>query len=245
MSHFAYKIVGVSDHTSHNLIKYEKISPRKIITIMNGIDGSKYNITIDKNTLKRKFGITVDGPIIGTIGRLVEEKGITYLLKAMKIILVTFPDAKLFIVGEGKLENNLKSEAFHLGISDNVIFTGNRRDIPMLLKYFDVFVLSSISEGLPMVLLEAMVASCPIVATNVGGTPMVITHGVNGSLVRPKDSACLSSEIINLLSNEKLRKQYIKSSYTIFNEKFSASTMTRKYEELYLKKLKALKWDIL
>ncbi len=236
MSKFTYKVVGVSEHTSDNLIKYEKISAKKIVTIMNGIDGSKYNISIDKDKKRKALVIREKGPIIGIGVRLSEQKGITYLLQAMPEIIKIFPDITLIIAGEGPNEDELKRESVQLEIDKHVSFAGPRLDIPELLKLFDIYVLPSVWEGLPMVLLEAMAAGCPIVATNVGGNSTVIKHGENGSLVRPGDPAILSSEIIKLLSNEKLRNQYIKSSYAIFKEKFSASTMTRKYEELYLRK---------
>jgi glycosyltransferase involved in cell wall biosynthesis len=240
MSHFAHKIVGVSNHTSQNLIKYEKISPNKIITIMNGIDGSRYNITINKDKKKKELGIKKGGPIIGLGVRLSEQKGITYLLQAMPEVIKFFPDITLVIAGEGPCEDALKKDAIHLGIDQHVLFIGPRVDIPELLKLFDLYVLPSLWEGLPMVLLEAMAASCPIVATNVGGTSMVITHGVNGSLVRPKEPAHLASGIINLLSNEKLRQRYIDHGREVFNKNFCASVMTKKYEKLYLRKSESL-----
>jgi len=87
-----------------------------------------------------------------------------------------------------------------------------------------------------MVLLEAMAAGCPIVATSVGGTPMVISHGINGSLVPPRHPALLASAIISLLSDKMLRKQYIDHGRDIFNKHFSASIMTKKYESLYLRR---------
>jgi len=237
MSHFAYKVIGVSDHTSHNLIKHEKILPRKIITILNGIDGSKYNITINKDNKKRELGIKRCGPIIGLGVRLSEQKGITYLLQAMPEVIKFFPDITLVIAGEGPCEDELKKDALHLGIDQHVLFIGPRLDIPELLKLFDLYVLPSLWEGLPIVLLEAMAAGCPIVSTNVGGMPMAIKHGENGSLVKPKQPQELSYEIIKLLENEQLRKKYSQNGKRTFQEHFSAEHMTRYYEKLYLRQL--------
>jgi len=237
MSHFAYKVVGVSEHTSQNLVRYEKISPKKIVTIMNGIDGSKYNIKIDKNQKKKELGITNSGPIIGLGVRLTEQKGITYLLKAMPEIVKKFPDVALIIAGDGPLEDELTNEANDLGLGKNVIFVGPRLDMPELLKLFDLYVLPSLWEGLPMVLLEAMAAGCPIVATNVGGNPMAISSGVNGSLVKSKTPIDHSAEIIKLLSNEEIRLRYCKNGLEIFKNKFSAKNMTSKYEQLYRREI--------
>jgi glycosyltransferase involved in cell wall biosynthesis len=192
------------------------------------------------DTLLEELGIKKGGPIIGLGVRLSEQKGITYLLQAMPEVIKFFPDITLVIAGEGPCEDALKKDAIHLGIDQHVLFIGPRVDIPELLKLFDLYVLPSLWEGLPMVLLEAMAASCPIVATNVGGTSMVITHGVNGSLVRPKEPAHLASGIINLLSNEKLRQRYIDHGREVFNKNFCASVMTKKYEKLYLRKSESL-----
>jgi len=237
VSHFAHKVVGVSEQTSNNLIKYDKISPRKIITIPNGVDGSKFPASIDKVRKKKELRITRDGPIIGLCARLTKEKGITFLLQSMPQVINVFPDVSLIIAGEGPLEVDLKRECFDLGIEKYVFFVGPRLDIPELLKLFDVYVLPSVSEGLPMVLLEAMGAGCPIVATDVGGISMAIKHGKNGSLVRPKDPKKLVSQIIKVLLDRDLREQYSQKGLKMFREKFSAEMMTKKYEQLYLRNM--------
>jgi glycosyltransferase involved in cell wall biosynthesis len=235
MSHFVYKVVGVSEYTSNNLIKYEKISPKKVITIPNGIDSSRFNIDIDKEKKKKELGIQKDGPVIGLGVRLTEQKGITYLLKAMPEIIRHFPDITLLIAGEGPLEEKLKKEAVDLEIEQNVIFAGPRLDMPELLKLFDLYVMPSLWEGLPMVLLEAMAAGCPIVATNVGGNYMAITHGENGSLIEPGNPRKLAFEIIKVLEDDRLRNTYREKGKEIFALKFSAEKMTRQYERLYLR----------
>jgi glycosyltransferase involved in cell wall biosynthesis len=234
MSHFVYKVVGVSEATSRDLIKYEKISPKKVITIVNGIDGSKFDIRIDKEHKKRALGITNDGPIIGIGVRLTRQKGITYLLKAMPEIVKRYPDITLVIAGEGDCGSKLKEEARDLGIERNVLFVGARLDIPELLALFDLYVLPSLWEGLPIVLLEAMAAGCPVVATNVGGNDMVIQHGENGSLIEPKNPALLASEVIRVLDNEELRKDYARKGIKLFKNKFGAEVMTQHYQRLYL-----------
>jgi len=236
MSKFAYKVVGVSDHTSNNLVNYEKISRKKIVTIPNGIDGDRYQINIDRAKKIKELGITKNGPIIGLGVRLEEQKGIIYLLRALPIIKREIPGITLVVAGKGSLENYLKSEAKNLGIGDDVMFVGPRLDMPELLKLFDLYVLPSLWEGLPMVLLEAMAAGCPIIATNVGGNSSVITHGRNGSLISPCDPNNLASEITRILTDRKLKDSYIRQGYEIFNKKFSAEIMTKQYENLYLKK---------
>lgn len=237
MSIFAYKIVGVSEHTSNNLIKYERISPAKIMTIPNGIDEVVFNINIDKSEFRCELGIPPQGPIIGFGGRLSEQKGLTYLLQAMPKIIKKLPNTNLIIAGEGPDENELKEEAKKLNIDKNVFFIGPRMDMNKILKFIDIFILPSIWEGLPMIILEAMAAGCPIIATAVGGNATAIHNGVNGRLIPAKDPGTLSTEIIKLLSDSKLRKKYSENSLKIFEKKFSAKIMTRKYERIYLRQI--------
>lgn len=234
MSHFANKVVGVSDHTSQNLIRYEKISKKKIVTIPNGIDESVYDIDVNFEKKKQELGIKGNGPVIGLGVRLSEQKGITYLLQAMQYLIKEFPDITLLIAGDGCLEQALKKEAQDLGVENHTMFLGPRLDVPELLKLFDLYVLPSLWEGLPMVLLEAMAAGCPIVATDVGGNSMAITHGQNGSLVEPKNPRLFASEIMKLLKDDDLRKSYIKNGLETFKLKFSARIMTEQYQKLYL-----------
>lgn len=236
MSHFAFTIVGVSEHTSKNLRKYEKIAAKKIVTIHNGILGSKFGLSIDKERKRLDLGIKNRGPIIGVGVRLSEQKGISYLLKAMPGVIRSIPDITLVIAGEGPLEADLREEANDLRIGDHVRFIGMRLDMPEIIQLFDLYVLPSLWEGLPMVLLEAMAAGCPILATDVGGVSVAVETGVNGSLVKPKDAYSLENEIIHLLNDETLRKRYSEKGRKIFEEKFSAEAMTRSYERLYMRK---------
>ena len=235
MSKFAYRVVGVSEHTSADLIKYEKISPAKVITIFNGIYGPKYDIVIDRNKKKQELGIKNKGPIIGIGVRLTEQKGITYLFKAMPEVIKIFPDITLVIAGEGELKEELQREAIQLGIDDHVLFLGARLDIPELLKLFNIYVLPSLWEGMPMVILEAMAAGCPIVATNVGGVSKVILDKQNGLLVSPRNPEQLAAAVILLLADEQPRKKYTQKGLQKFMEKFSAEIMTKQYERLYLR----------
>jgi glycosyltransferase involved in cell wall biosynthesis len=234
MSHFVYKFVGVSEATTQDLIRYEKISPKKLVTIVNGIDGSALEIPIEKDRKKKELGIVNDGPVIGLGVRLAKQKGITYLLQAMPEIITKYPKITLVIAGTGDCEDQLRTEARDRGVDNNVLFIGPRLDMIEIIKIFDLYVLPSVWEGLPIVLLEAMAAGCPIVATNVGGNFMAIQNGKNGSLVEPKNPSRLASEIIKLLSNNELRARYAKLGKELFEQKFSIETMTKNYEDIYI-----------
>jgi glycosyltransferase involved in cell wall biosynthesis len=236
LSHFVHKMVGVSTSTAEDLMKHEKISPRKIVTVLNGIDGSNFDVTFDKRKKKRELGIPKEGPVIGLGVRLTIQKGITYLLQAMPEITNHYPDITLVIAGEGESERKLKEDVEELAIGTHVRFIGPRLDMPEVLKVLDLYVLPSLWEGLPIVLLEAMAAGCPIVATNVGGNHMAVVHGENGSLVEPGNPAALAQEIIRVLDDEQLRSRYVKRGRELFASRFTAKVMTAQYENLYLGK---------
>ena len=234
MSHFAYKLVGVSQHTTENLIKFEKISPQKTTTIVNGIDGAKYDIAIDKGQKRKELGLKETGPIVGACVRLTEQKGLSYLLEAVQRIKPHFPDISVVVAGEGPLEQRLINQCRDSGIDKNVFFLGPRLDIPEILKLLDIYVLPSVWEGLPMILLEAMAAECPIIASRVGGVPGIIENGLNGSLVEPKNPEALATEITGVLKDRRLRDKYASEGLRVFREKYTVAAMTRQYERLYL-----------
>lgn len=233
MSLFVYKMVGVSEQTTANLRKYEKISVKKLMTIENGIDGSKFDITIDTEAKRKELGLPPDGPVIGVISRLEKVKGITYLLQAMPEILKKYPQLTLLVVGDGAEREPLGKESLQLDIHDHVVFVGSRLDIPEVFQVLDIYVLPSLSEGLPMGLLEAMSSGCPVVATNVGGIPDAVIHGETAILVEPRISEELTEVLIDLLQNEPLRKKLSVDMQNVFQENYSADIMTKRYSLLY------------
>lgn len=235
MSHFAYRVVGVSEHTTQNLRRHERIPARKLETIVNGIDPAPFAIELDRGRKRRELGVAPEGPVLGVAARLTEQKGIGDMLRALPAVLARFPTATLLVAGEGPIEATLKADAASIGVADHVRFLGPRLDIPEILKVLDVYVLPSLWEGLPIALLEALAAGCPVVASRVGGVPSVITDGVNGTLVRPRDPAELSAAISGLLDSPDRRRSHAEAGQATFRARFSAEAMTARYERLYLR----------
>jgi len=231
-SHVTTKVVAVSEHTRDELIKYEKISPHKIQVIPNGISENEYNLNPNNNK-KKELGIQENYPLLGLGVRLTEQKGVPYLLQSMVSILKEFPEALLLIAGGGPLQEDLEKEAKRLGISQSVRFLGFRLDMPAILNILDVYVLPSIWEGLPLVILEAMAAQKPIVATAVGGTPTAIVNEQSGLLVNSRDPAALSQAIIRILKDPSLASSLATNAYRRFKENFTIQKMVFQYEKLY------------
>jgi glycosyltransferase involved in cell wall biosynthesis len=234
LSHFVEKIVAVSEATKQKLISYEKIKADKITVIRNGIDHEKFNVRINQEEKKKELGAKDCYPILGIGVRLAKQKGIIYLLNALPKIVREFPKLMLLIAGYGEEENELKQEVVKLGIDHHVRFLGPRLDMPEILSILDVYVLPSIWEGLPLVVLEAMAARKPIVATAVDGTKEAVIHGHSGLLVPPQNPGALAEAILQVSRDKALALFLAKNAYNRFLEHFTVRKMVSRYEELYL-----------
>lgn len=239
VSHAYYRVVGVSTHTTTALERHEKIPRRKLVTIPNGVDPTPYTRAAEPLEVKRALGIAGRGPVLGIAAKLRPEKRIEDLIEALSYLRLYFPEIVLLIAGVGGEEEKLRRTAAEHGVADSVHFLGMRRDIPDILHALDLMVLPSSREGTPMILLEALAAGVPVVATRVGGIPEIITHGLNGSLVEPLQPGALAREITRLLHDPELRARYRHEGRRTFDERFSARAMARRYEALYIREAPA------
>lgn len=190
------------------------ISPGRIFHIGNGVDIKKFDIeNIDvKPTVKRRdLGIKPDARVIGFIGRIVREKGIVDLVEAFKKVLREVPGAVLLVIGDhlsSDRDHTTKKEVLSLidkyGLAENIVFTGQRRDINELLAVVDVFVLPSYREGMPRSIIEAMAMGRPVVATDIRGCREEVVDGVTGLLVPVGDPESLAGAISTILRHEAL-----------------------------------------
>jgi glycosyltransferase involved in cell wall biosynthesis/protein-tyrosine-phosphatase len=190
-------VIAVSGRMAETL-RTSGYRPTNVTQIHNGID---LRALVPKRTVddvRREFGIDPDALVIGTAGRLSPVKGHASLLRAARMILDECPQARFLIVGSGPLKAELVELAARLGIAEACVFTDVRADVHDLMAAMDVFVLSSLHEGLPMALLEAMALSRPVVVTAVGGMPEVIHDEITGVLVTPGDERALAMACVQL-----------------------------------------------
>ncbi|MCX7927271.1 MAG: glycosyltransferase family 4 protein [Candidatus Omnitrophica bacterium] len=219
-------------HGQKQILEERLISSKKITTIYNGIDLSKYNNHINKSELKGKLIGNV-GPVILTIGSLIPRKGINFLLMALPHILKVYPQAVLLIVGEGPLDSNLKTLARNLSVDDKVVFLGRRNDVNQIISLSDVFVLPSLAEPFGIVNIEAMAMAKPVIATKVGGIPEIIKDKESGILVPPADSIALANTILEVLRDQTKAIAMGKRAREIVEEKFTIDKMVDNYFSLY------------
>jgi glycosyltransferase involved in cell wall biosynthesis len=174
-----------------------------------------------------------EGFTIGAIGRLSEEKGFGLLLEALKMVSETYHDVRLVIIGEGGQRKNLEAIVKKLELCDKVLLSGYRDRASRYISYFDLFVLSSLTEGLPIALLEAMQAGVPIVATRVGGVPEVLENGEAGILVDSSDPVALSEGIMKLIKTPVFRSSLVEKARNVVREKYSSNRMAVEYKKIY------------
>lgn len=198
------KVIAISESVKKSLKKYEFISENKILVLPNCLDYKKFKNKTEREIIQNKKEI-----VIGTVGRLEKEKGIKYLLLAMKIILTRFPNARLEIIGDGSQFKELKEFSKKLGISNSVIFFGKFADVIPFYKKMDIFILPSILEGFGIVLLEAMAAEVPVIATDVDGIKEVVIDGECGILVPPKNPEAIANSVTRLIENPQLTKKIV------------------------------------
>jgi glycosyltransferase involved in cell wall biosynthesis/protein-tyrosine-phosphatase len=194
---FADCVVAVSRRMAETLTQSGYRST-VVTPIHNGIDPAVVKTTRPPEDVRRELGIETRDVVIGTAGRLSAVKGHACLLRAVRLILDREPNARFVLAGDGPLRDELLAAARRLGVDRRCLFVGPRADVYDVIAAMDVFVLPSLAEGLPMVLLEAMVLGTPVVATAVGGIPELITHDENGVLVEPGSEQALADACLAL-----------------------------------------------
>jgi len=227
------RIIAVSAHTKRDLEKWEHISSRKIDVILNGIPPLNSLIADQSHQLRTSLGIKKNEKVIGSVGRLEYQKGYELLIQAAAIIENTKYPIKFVIVGEGSKKDELQQLIEQFNLAEKVILTGGKTNGVDYIQMFDMFALTSNFEGMPIVLLEAMAAKKPIVATNVGGVPEMIDHGMNGYLVNTRDPKVFAKYCHQLIDNPELMKNFGEHSYQKYVNEFTIDQMVRSYSKLY------------
>jgi len=225
--------VGVSKKLAEIAVQHEGAKPARLAVIPNGIPVEEYARPVDRQVFRQQLGLSPAARLIGSVGRLVEQKNYALLLRAFRPVAASDPDSYLVILGDGPLRQSLVELANELQIAKRVFFPGFRNDVPQLLSSFDAFVLSSHNEGLPVALLEAMAAGCPIIVTAVPGNVEVIEHDVTGLIVKPDDPTGLSAAITQLLADPNRARRLGAVAQAVARERYSVQGMVRQYETLW------------
>ncbi len=232
-SKFTDRMVALTNGEKRDYIKLSVCPPEKLFKIHSGVDLKQF-MQPNGNSMekKRSLGLDHNGIVIGFVGWLLPIKGPEYLLKAMAHIWLDHPTASLVMVGKGELDVDLRARALKMNANGRVKFLGWREDIHEIMPVFDLLVLPSLNEGMGRVLVEAMAAGKPVVASEVGGIPDLVKHGETGYLVRPADEKALARGIKKLLHDPERARQMGQRGKE-YCKQFSLEAMIQKLDDLY------------
>jgi len=232
-SHLTERLVALTDGERQDYIRLSVCPPQKLRRIHSGVKLRRYRPpdlgAVDE---KRMLGILPTAPVVGFIGWLLPVKGPMHLLQAMQMVWPHHPEAVLVYVGRGDLEVNLRATALDMGLDGRVKFLGWRDDVPDILAAFDMLVLPSLNEGMGRVLVEAMAAAKPVVASDTGGIPELVRPGENGLLVPPGDATALAGAIRRLLDDPEAARRMGERGQAI-SRRYSLEAMGARLKSLY------------
>ncbi|MEW6614221.1 MAG: glycosyltransferase family 4 protein [Thermodesulfobacteriota bacterium] len=227
-------IITTGESIKERMVKINQLDNSRIFSIPTGVKLQEFDPDIDGHYLREELGINGVTPIITMVAVLRSWKRHEIFLDAARLVLKNFPEARFLIVGEGPRRKHVEAKIEELGISDFTIMTGYREDIPEILSVSDISVLTSeSSEGVPQALIQAMAMARPVVATNAGGIPEVISDGQTGILIEPNDAEGLANAILRLLKDSEFARRIGKNGRKLVEERFSCDTMIDKITNLY------------
>jgi len=229
------RAVAVSQNARALFLQYNRISPEKVLTILNGIaDPFAEDVRRPAYPPEPDLGLNPSLPVIGTVCRLEPAKDLLTLLDAFDRLCQRCAPAQLLIVGDGQQRGLLEERRTASPFAERIFLPGCRQDIPGVLRHMDVFAVSSVLEGLSVAILEAMAAGLPVVATDVGGNSEAIIDQATGLLVPSRAPDALAEALANLILNKQKCKEMGERARQRFLANFSADIMADRYEEVYL-----------
>ena len=232
LNKFTFATTAISAATKQALVEFENIPEDSIQVIYNGIAPVVYD-ELQVVQLRNKYQIQNDEIFLGTIARLDPIKNHSMMLQAFKLVTEAGIKARLLIVGDGEERENIELLIEQLDLKQHVILTGYEAKPQALLAMMDIYLLSSLSEGTSMTLLEAMSLGKPCVVTDAGGNPEIIQEGINGLVTENDNHNQFALAIIELANSAELRSRMAGASLRIFENTFSALKMCQKYQHLY------------
>jgi glycosyltransferase involved in cell wall biosynthesis len=228
------RVVGVGEAVRQALIGNEGIPPERVGVIYNGIDTTAFaNGVTDRWAVRKELGAQEHSLVILQVARLDYLKDHATAVRTLERVLRQRPDALLVLVGEGPEYAKVRELVRQRGLESSVRFLGLRNDVARLLRAADLFLLTSISEGIPLTLIEAMAAGLPVVTTRVGGVPEVVEEALTGCLTPAGDDALLAEKILHLAADRSLRLHMGRRGCERARALFSESHMHAQYHQLY------------
>jgi L-malate glycosyltransferase len=208
------------------------VPAERTVTVHEGIDVD-HVVAAPPVNVHEAFWLPHQAPVVGNVAALVPHKGQRYLVDAAHLVVQNVPDARFIILGDGELREHLEKQVHEHHLEKHVLLPGFRTDVLGCIKGFDLFVMSSVTEGLGTSLLDAMACGRPIVATRAGGIPEIVEDGVNGALVPPRDAASLAAAIVRALKDEGWRRRMGEAGLARVRERFTVDRMVEQTAAVY------------
>lgn len=229
------RIVAVSPPVLDYAARVARIPREKFVFIPNNVRLERLGLPThqQKSQLRKSLGIASDALVILAVGRLTEQKGFSYLIEAASEVCARHERAIFLIAGTGELRESLERQVLEAGLQGVVRFLGYRPDIADLMKSSDLLVMSSLWEGLPVVLIEAGACGLPAVVTNVPGSTEIVCDGENGQVVSVADSGALAAAIGALLESEPTRQRMAQRAFVMVKDRFSGPVVARQVLATY------------
>jgi len=214
------------------ILLHDGVEADRAVTVHEGID-VEHVVAADPVNVHETFWLPHQAPVVGNVAALVPHKGQRYLIEAAHLVVQEIPDARFVILGEGELREQLERQVHDHHLEKHVLLPGFRTDVLGCIKGFDLFVMSSVTEGLGTSLLDAMACSRPIVATTAGGIPEIVEDGVNGLLVPPRDARALADAIVRALRDASLRQRFGTAGLARVKARFTVERMVDQTAAVY------------
>jgi len=229
-------IIAISPRQAEELARL-RLGAKKIKVIPLGFDFSRI-INGQKGFLRKRIGLQKDVFLVGIVGRLVPVKNHELFLNAAKIVAgnCRHKNVRFVIIGDGEIDyrKSLEKKAEELDLTQKVIFAGWQEEMASVYQDLDLLVLTSLNEGTPVTIIEAMAAGCPVVSTDVGGVADVVEHGISGLLAPSGDAEALADHMLKLLEDDKLREEIEQNAKEKVLEKYSVARLHDDLRELYM-----------
>lgn len=228
-------IIAVSSYLNQQCIREIKVSPKKVITIYNGIPiPCRQPWQELRYRARRVLELPEEAIVVGSVGRLAEVKNFDLLIDAAANTRAVIPSLRVVLIGEGPCYAHLARKVIELGLSEIVIFTGLRQDVEELLPALDLYVCSSNYEGVSLSILEAMMAGLTVIATAVGGNTEIICHNETGILIEKGNQLALTNAIVDLAHDENSRRRLGEQAQRVVEGNYCIDRMIRDYDNLYM-----------
>jgi glycosyltransferase involved in cell wall biosynthesis len=227
-------VIVVSEAIRQEVLRLGVVDAARLHAVPNGTLTGRFGAHPAEAAARRaELGAAPEDTLVVTVARLVWFKGLETLIDAAARLAPAWPRLRLAVVGDGPLRAALEQRVAERGLTGRVIFTGERADVPEILAAADIFALSSVSEGMPISILEAMAARLPVVATAVGGIPELVGAGETGLLAPARDAEAFAAALETLVASPALRRQYGDAGRNRLDREFSASAMVQRTAAIY------------